>query len=154
MNGPHMSWVYMNPKISLWGAISHQKLLRIRFTRFQSGLTGLISISQSSISIWQHCVQSLWSDFSCQKKRNKYRNHNILTSFTSVHPGRHALASSAAESQNGARISKTEDDSHWRRALTEVSSARHVRAAVAAVENKDPFSNFTSPHRSGIVQVL
>lgn len=31
---------------------------------------------------------------------------------------------------------------------------RHVRAAAAAVEeNKDPFSSFTSPHRSGVDQV-
>lgn len=43
-------------------------------------------------------------------------------------------------------MSKSEDDSHWRRALTEVSSPRHVRAAgTAEEENKDPFSEFYRP---------
>lgn len=43
-------------------------------------------------------------------------------------------------------MSNTEDDSHWRRAHTEVSSTRHVRAAgTAEEENKDPSSEFYLP---------
>lgn len=43
-------------------------------------------------------------------------------------------------------MSNTEDDSHWRRALTEVRSTRHVRVAgTAEEENKDPFSESYLP---------